>query len=73
MMDILSTQANRKFLEALLHEITGKDWSVKLSVKEELPCGQAVPPQKSRPESFKDDPLIQDAIGLFNAQVVQES
>jgi len=73
MMDILDTQANRKFLEALLHEITGKDWSVKLSVKEELPSRQAVPPQKSRPESFKDDPLIQDAIGLFNAQVVQES
>ena len=37
MMDILGTQANRKFLETLLHEITGMDWSVKLTVNEELP------------------------------------
>jgi DNA polymerase-3 subunit gamma/tau len=73
MMDILSTQANRKFLEALLHEISGKDWSVKLSVKEDLPSSQAATPQDSRPESFKDDPLIQEAIGLFNAQVIQET
>jgi DNA polymerase III subunit gamma/tau len=73
MMDILSTQANRKFLEGMLHEITGKDWSVKLSVKEHLPFKQAVAPDDSRPESFRDDPLIQEAIGLFNAQVIQES
>ena len=31
MMDILSTQANRKFIETLLHEITGKDWTLKLT------------------------------------------
>src|SRR5206468_5533228 len=59
MMDILGTQANRKFLETLLHEITGTDWSVKLTVKEELPSKQAV---GSRPENFKGDPLIQEAI-----------
>ena len=70
MMDILGTQANRKFLETLLHEITGTDWSVKLTVKEELPSKQAV---GSRPENFEGDPLIQEAIGLFNAQIVQES
>jgi len=73
MMDILGTQANRKFLETLLHEITGTDWSVKLTVKEELPSKQAVGSEGSRPENFKGDPLIQEAIGLFNAQIVQES
>jgi DNA polymerase-3 subunit gamma/tau len=73
MMDILGTQANRKFLETLLHEITGTDWSVKLSVKEELPSKQALTSEYSRPENFKEDPLIQEAIGLFNAQIVQES
>jgi DNA polymerase-3 subunit gamma/tau len=73
MMDILGTQANRKFLETLLHEITGKDLSVGLSVKEELPSRQALSSQHSPPENFKEDPLIQEAIGLFNAQIVQES
>jgi DNA polymerase-3 subunit gamma/tau len=73
MMDILGTQANRRFLETLLHEITGTDWSVKLSVKEELPSKQALASEGSRSENFKEDPLIQEAIGLFNAQIVQES
>ncbi len=72
MMDILGTQANRKFLETLLHESTGKDWSLRLAIKEELPSRQALAWQHSRPENFKDDPLIQEAIGLFNAQISQE-
>jgi DNA polymerase-3 subunit gamma/tau len=73
MMDILGTQANRKFLEALLHEITGKDLSVRLTIKEDLPTRQASASQHSQPEHFKEDPLIQEAIGLFNAQISQES
>jgi DNA polymerase-3 subunit gamma/tau len=73
MMDILGTQANRKFLETLLHEITGTDWSVKLTVNEELPSRQAPASEDSRPENFKEDPLIQEAIGLFNAQIVPET
>jgi len=73
MMDILGTQANREFLETLLYEITGKDWSVRLSVNEELPSKQSLASRHSRPENFKEDPLIQEAIGLFNAQIVQES
>jgi DNA polymerase III subunit gamma/tau len=73
MMDILGTQANRKFLETLLHEITGTDWSVKLTINEELPSRQAPASEGSRPENFKEDPLIQEAIGLFNAQIVPET
>jgi DNA polymerase-3 subunit gamma/tau len=73
MMDILGTQANRKFLETLLHEITGTDWSVKLTVNEELPSRQAPASEGSRPENFKEDPLIQEAIGLFNAQIFPET
>jgi DNA polymerase-3 subunit gamma/tau len=69
MMDILGSQANRKFLETLLHEVTGADWSVKLTVKEELPSKQALPSDDSRSGNFKEDPLIQEAIGLFNAQI----
>jgi DNA polymerase-3 subunit gamma/tau len=72
MMDILATQTNRKFLETLLHEITGKDWTVKLSVKEELPSKQSSPPQtgkSSLADDFKDDPLIQEAIEMFKAEI----
>src|SRR4029077_16646382 len=72
MMDILGTPANRKFLETLLHEITGKDWSLRLTIKEDLPSGQASASQHSESEDFKEDPLIQEAIGLFNAQITQE-
>ncbi len=35
-MDILGTPANRKFVETLLHEISEKDWTLKLTVSEEL-------------------------------------
>jgi DNA polymerase-3 subunit gamma/tau len=73
MMDILGTQANRKFLENLLHEITGTDWSVKLTVSEQLPSRQAPASERPRPENFKEDPIIQEAIGLFNAQIVPET
>jgi hypothetical protein len=73
LMEILGTPANRKFLETLLREITGTDWSVKLILKEDLPSKQASGTGGSQSENFKEDPLIQEAIGLFNAQIVQES
>ncbi len=68
MMDILGTQANRKFVETLLHEISGKDLSLKLTVNEELASRNAVVPEHS-PHDFKDDPLINEAIELFNAKI----
>ena len=69
MMDILGTQANRKFVETLLHEITGKDLSLKLTVNEELAPRNAAVPEHSPSNDFKDDPLIHEAIELFNAKV----
>jgi DNA polymerase-3 subunit gamma/tau len=68
MMDILGTQANRKFVEALLHEITGKDWALKLIVDEALPSKNSAAADDS-PNDFKDQPLIKEAIELFNARV----
>ena len=70
-MDILGTQANRKFVETLLHEIAGKDLSLKLTVNEELASRTAAVTEHS-PQDFKDKPLIQEAIELFNARVTQE-
>jgi len=69
MMDILGTQANRKFVENLLNEITGKDWSLKLTVNEELASRKTVVPEPSPHHEFKDEPLIKEAIQLFNARV----
>jgi DNA polymerase III subunit gamma/tau len=70
-MDILGTQANRKFVETLLREITEKDWSLKLTVNEELASRTAVVAEDSPSHDFKDEPLIQEAIELFNARVSQ--
>ena len=69
MTDILGTQANRKFVETLLHEITGKDWTLKLSVNEELVSRNPIVPEHGIAHDFKDQPLIQEAIELFNAKV----
>ena len=71
-MEFLGTQANRKFLETLLHEIAGKDLSVKLSVDDDLPSKHATRSETAKPsrgENFKDDPLIQEALEMFNAQI----
>ena len=65
MMDILGTQANRKFVETLLHEISEKDWTLKLTVSEELASRSAVAQKDSPSHDFKDEPLIQDAIELI--------
>jgi DNA polymerase III subunit gamma/tau len=69
MTDILGTQTNRKFVETLLHEITGKDWTLKLSVNEELASKNPVVPKHASAHDFKDEPLIREAIELFNAKV----
>ena len=72
-MDILSTQTNRKFIETLLHEITGKDWTLKLTLNEKNASSKAVVAERSIGDDFKDEPLIQEAIELFNARVSQET
>jgi DNA polymerase III subunit gamma/tau len=69
MMDILGTPANRKFVETLLHEISGKDWTLKLTVSEELASKSTAAEKNSPSQDFKDEPLIQEAIELFNARV----
>jgi DNA polymerase-3 subunit gamma/tau len=73
LMDILGTQANRKFLESLLHEITGKDLSVKLILKEDLPSRSSPPPAnksgKAPTNDLKDDPLIKEALEMFKGEI----
>jgi DNA polymerase-3 subunit gamma/tau len=72
LMDILGTQTNRKFLETLLHEITGGNWGVKLSVKDDLAPRGERPPESastSRAPDFKDDPLIREALEIFKGEI----
>ena len=72
MMDILGTPANRKFVETLLHEISERDWTLKLTVNEELASKSAAGQKDSPSHDFKDEPVIQEAIELFNARVTQQ-
>ena len=64
-IEALASQNNRRQLETLLRDATGHDWLVKF-----LPKDGIVPMAAEKPaESFKDDPLIQEAIELFKAEV----
>jgi len=72
-MDILGTPANRKFVETLLHEVSENEWTLKLTLNEELTSKSAIAQKDSPSPDFKDEPLIQDAIELFNARVTQKT
>ncbi len=67
-VEVVATVNNRRQLEKLLNEASGRDWTVKFMAKEGIPSSTAAEGIKST-ESFKDDPLIQQAIELFKAEV----
>jgi DNA polymerase-3 subunit gamma/tau len=69
MMDILGTQANRKFVETLLREASGNDWTLKLTINEELASKTPLAAEEAPSHDFNNEPLIQEAIELFNARV----
>ncbi len=79
-MEGLLRPNNRSFLEALLKELTGTDWTLKLSLAEGLP--PATPPDQTQSDvdlaksetndaldSFKNDPLIQAALEIFKGEI----
>ena len=60
--------ATRTRIETLLREVSGKDWTLKLTVRENLPSK----PQTSAggpSENYADDPLIRDALEIFKGEV----
>jgi DNA polymerase III subunit gamma/tau len=66
-IETLATTSNRRQLENLLKEASGHDWSLKLEAKEGL-----AKPAKASPDSdksYKDDPLIQEALEMFKGQI----
>jgi DNA polymerase III subunit gamma/tau len=70
MIETLATDNNRRFLESLLKEISGQDWSVKFTEKEGLAIPPAPTEQNAAPDdSFRSDPLIQEALEIFKGQI----
>ncbi len=77
-MESLARPANRSFLEELLKELTGSEWTVKLSIVDGMPAAPqemapATEPKKSAPDesrdTFKDDPLIKEALEIFKGEI----
>ena len=67
-MDILGTATNRRLIETLLREVSGKDWTLKLAVRENL-LTEAQPAGESASENYTDDPLIREALQMFKGQI----
>jgi DNA polymerase-3 subunit gamma/tau len=81
-MESIAMPRNRDFLEAVLKEISGRDWSLKFSLKEGL---EVQAPQREQPATngtsgkaekkteaaatFKDDPLIREALEIFKGEI----
>ena len=60
-MEHLSSRANREFLEALLKEISGRDWALKFSVRENLPGKIS--------KAKKAPAIVQEAVELFKGEI----
>lgn len=69
-VEALASANNRRQLETLLREASGRDWSVRFVAKEGIiPSDAGASEAAKSVESFKDDPLIQEALEMFNAQI----
>jgi DNA polymerase-3 subunit gamma/tau len=62
-MDILGTPTNRKLIESLLYEVSGRDWTLKLTVKDDLPS------KDKASDDYADNPLIRDALEIFKGEI----
>ena len=67
-MDILGTATNRKLIETLLSEVSGKDWTLKLTVRDNL-VSKVQRAGESASENYADDPLIREALQMFKGQI----
>jgi DNA polymerase-3 subunit gamma/tau len=69
-IEALASANNRRQLETLLRETSGRDWSVRFVATEGIILSDAAASEAGTSvESFKDDPLIQEALEMFNAQI----
>jgi DNA polymerase-3 subunit gamma/tau len=72
-MESVSMPRNREFLESLLKEISGRDWTLQFSLKEglvvEAPREETSKKRDDTPEMFKNDPLIREALEIFKGEI----
>jgi DNA polymerase-3 subunit gamma/tau len=72
-MESLSIPKTRDYIDAVLKETGGGDWKVKFVLKEGLPAPantQSEAPNKpDPPATFKDDPLIREALEIFKGEI----
>ncbi|MEY2506843.1 MAG: polymerase subunit gamma/tau [Verrucomicrobiota bacterium] len=73
-MESLSIPKTRDYIDAILKETSGQDWKVKFVVKEGLAVPAAAPepaaPRKAETQAtFKDDPLIREALEIFKGEI----
>lgn len=68
-IETLATTSNRRQLESLLREISGRDWTVKLEGREGLPTRKPNESSSSGSGEYKDDPLIQEALEMFKGEI----
>jgi DNA polymerase III gamma/tau subunit len=62
-MEHLSSRANREFLEALLKEISGREWVLKFSLKENLPAKTSAAKSKNAPA------IVREALEMFKGEI----
>jgi len=62
-MEHLSSSANREFLEALLKEISGREWVLKFSLKENLPAKTSAAKSKNAPA------IVREALEMFKGEI----
>jgi len=68
-IETLATTSNRRQLETLLKEVSGRDWTAKLSAKEGLPSKSPHDYPSRQTDEFKNDPLIQEALEMFKGEI----
>ena len=74
-MESIAMPRNRDFLQALLKEISGRDWEIKFNLQEgltvEAPPAEEEAPRKAQETatSFIDDPLIRAALKIFKGEI----
>jgi DNA polymerase III subunit gamma/tau len=62
-MEHLSSRANREFLEALLKEISGREWALKFSLKDNLPAKTPAAKSKNAPA------IVREALEMFKGEI----
>jgi DNA polymerase III subunit gamma/tau len=68
-IETLATAANKKQLETLLKESSGRDWTVKFLGKEGLVAKPASIQREMKSDLFKNDPLVQEALEIFKGEI----